>query len=60
MMEQDARIQAGGWYPAPISLHENGRLEYCKLAMVATIDGVNFPRDSILFVDPQGKVVKAE
>lgn len=41
-----------------ISLHENGRLQQCKLGKMTSIDRVEYPKGSIISLDQAGKVLK--
>jgi hypothetical protein len=41
-----------------ISLHENGRLQQCKLGKTISVDGVEYPKGSIINLDQAGKALK--
>jgi hypothetical protein len=47
----------GSVFACGITLHENGRLQQCKLAKDTTIGGVEYPRGAVLRFDRAGHVV---
>ncbi len=38
-----------------ISLHENGRLHKCPLAEATTVEGIEYPKGTLLRLDPNGR-----